>query len=170
MANIPPKDEELFEKIAKERIFVDPVLWTLIYQHIGDQVILINLIIRFYLDKASPLPKVEAKRILNCTKRMIEVMKKLDQPESIADNEKDPLFQIIKKERLKLDPITDELFSNYVRNDINIINLVCINYIDPLDEREAVSLEDARKILEHTRSTMKFLDRLREATSKKKQF
>jgi len=170
MANLLPKDEELFQRIAKEHIYVDPVLWTLIYQYIGDQIILINLTIRYYLDDGNPVPKEDAKKILNCTKRMIEVMKKLDHPETITDDEKDTLFQILKKENLKLDPITDELFGNYVRNDINIINLVCIDYVDPLDEREAVSVSDAKRILEHTRSTMRFLDRLREATSKKEAF
>jgi len=170
MANLLPKDEELFQRIAKEHIFVDPVLWTLIYQYIGDQIILINLTIRYYLDDGTPMPKQEAKKILDCTKRMIEVMKKLDHPEAISNDEKDSLFQIIKKENLKLDPITDELFGNYVRNDVNIINLVCIDYIDPMDEREVISVEDGKRILEHTRSTMRFLDRLRQATSQKAAF
>lgn len=170
MAKLLPQDEEFFQKIAKERIYVDPVLWTVIYQHIGDSIIVINLLVRYYIDDNQSIPKQEAKRILDYTKRMIEVIKKLTYHELIEDNEPDPLFKIIKKENLRLDPIVDELFGNYVRNDVNIINLVVIDYIDPLDEREAVSLEDGKKILEHTRSTMRFLDRLREATSRKEAF
>lgn len=170
MANLLPKDEELFQRIAQEHIYVDPVLWTLIYQYIGDQILLINLTVRYYLDDGALMPKQEAKKILDCTKRMIEVMKKLDHPEAISEGEKDTLYQILKKENLKLDPITDELFGNYVRNDINIINLVCIDYVDPLDEREVVAVKDAQRILDHTRSTMRFLDKLREATFKKEAF
>lgn len=170
MANLLPKDEELFQRIAQEHTYVDPVLWTLIYQYIGDQILLINLTVRYYLDDGTPMPKQEAKKILDCTKRMIEVMKKLDHPEAIPDTEKDTLYQILKKENLKLDPITDELFGNYVRNDINIINLVCIDYVDPLDEREVVAVKDVQRILDHTHSTMRFLDKLREATSKKEAF
>lgn len=170
MANLIPKDEELFARIAREHIYVDSVLWNVIYQYIGDPIIVINLLVRSYIDNNQPIPKEEAKRILNYTNKLIAIIKKLDHPEAIPDNEKDSLFQIIKKENLKLDPITDELFGNYVKNDINIINLICIDYLDPLDEREAVSIEHGQKILEHTRSTMRFLDRLREATSKKEAF
>ena len=170
MANLLPEDEELFQRIAREHIFVDPVLWALIYQYIGDQIILINLTIRYYLDEGNPVPKEEAKKILKCTERMIALIKKLDHPEAISDDEKDSLFQIVKNEKLKLDPVTDELFGNYVRNDVNIINLVCIDYLDPLDERVAVSIKDAQRILEHTRSTMRFLDRLRIATARKEAY
>lgn len=170
MANLIPRDEELFAKIAREHIFVDPALWNVIYQYIGDPIIVINLLVRSYIDNNQPLPKEEARKILNYTKRMVEITKKLDHPETISSEEKDTLFLIIKKENLKLDPVTDELFGNYVKNDINIINLICIDYLDPLDEREFVSTEHAKKILEHTRSTMRFLDRLREATSKKEAF
>jgi len=170
MANILPKDEDLFNKIATEHIQVDPVLWNVIYQYIGDSIIVINLLVRSFIDDNQPIPKNEAKRILDYTKRLIDVIRKLSHPENISNDEKDNLFRIIKDKNLKLDPVTYELFGNYVRNDVNIINLICMTYIDTLDKREAVSIDDAKKILEHTRSTMRFLDRLREATSKKEAF
>jgi hypothetical protein len=170
MANLLPKDEELFQRISRERIHVNPVLWNVIYQYIGDPVIVINLTVRLYIDNNQLIPKPEAKKILTYTKRLKEIIKKLDNPQDIKDDEKDQLFQTIKRENLKLDPVTDELFGNYVRNDINIINLICIDYVDPEDTREAMTIEHGKKILEHTRSTMHFLDRLREATSKKETF
>ena len=166
MANILPKDELLFKKIETEHIKVDPVLWNVIYQYIGDAIIAINLIVRSFIDFNNPIPKKELQRILNHTKRLIDIIKKLDNPQDISLDEKDGLFKTIKQKNLKLDPVTKELFGNYVRNDINIINLVCITYVDPLDRRAVVRIEDAKKILEHTRSTMRFLDRLRDSTTK----
>ena len=42
------------------------------------------------------------------------------------------------------------------RNDLNIINLIVGNYVDPLDESEGIPAQDGRKILEHIHSTMRF--------------
>lgn len=170
MANILPKDEELFKRIAAEHIQVDPVLWNVIYQYIGDTILVINLLTRSFIDDNQPIPKEEAKTILIYTERLIDIIKKLDDPLSISPDEKDELFKAIKQRNLKLDPVTKELFVNYVRNDIYIINIICGTYIDPSDRRGAVRIEDAKKILDHTRSTMRFLDRLREATSKPEVF
>ncbi|MEI8176635.1 MAG: hypothetical protein WCG78_07205 [Candidatus Omnitrophota bacterium] len=170
MAHILPKDEELFKRIAREHIQVDPALWNAIYQNVGDVIIVINLLVRSYIDDNQEIPKTEAGKILEYTKRLISVIKKIDHPEAIAADEKDQFFRAIRDRGLRLDPVTHELFGNYVRNDINIINLVCINCVDPLDTRETMTIADARKILDHTRSTMRFLDRLREATSKSETF
>ena len=167
MAKILPKDEEMFQQIAREHIYVDPVLWTIIYGYIGDCIISINLLVRYFADSNRPVPKEEAQKIIGYTKRMVEIIKKLTQPDLIKDNEPDPLLQIVKKEDLKLDPVTDELFGNFVRNDIYMIELIVGDYIDPLDTREGIIVERAQKILEHTHSTTRFMDRLREATSRK---
>ena len=70
MANLIPQDEENFAKTAQEHIFVDPA------QYIGDPIIVINLLVRSYLDENLPMPKAEAQRILDYTKRMVEVTKK----------------------------------------------------------------------------------------------
>jgi hypothetical protein len=170
MANVLPKDEELFTKIAREHIQVDPVLWNVIYQYIGNTIMAINFQVRLYIDDNQPVPKKDAQQILDYTKRLIDVIKKLDNPQDISPDEKDELFRTIKQKNLKLDPVTKELFTNYIRNDLNIINIICGTYVDPLDKREAVSVPDAQKILDHTRSTVRFLDRLREATSKREVF
>ena len=170
MANILPEDEELFKKIEREHIQVPPVLWNVIYQYIGDPIIVINLLVRSYTDDGQMLPKEEAKQILNYTRRMVGVMKKLYHPESISDDEKDPLFREIKAKNLKLDPVTDRLFWNYARNDIYMIELIVGDYVDPKDDREAVSVRDANKILGHIRTTMHFMDRLRVATSRKEAY
>jgi hypothetical protein len=167
MAKLLPRDEELFAQIAREHIYVNPVLWTIIYQYLGDCISVINVLVRYYIDSNLAVPKKEAERILIYTNRMIEIIQKLTDHNLIKADEPDPLLQRVKKENLKFDPITDELFGNYVRNDIYMITLIITDYLDPLDTREAISIEHAGKILEYTRSTMRFMDRLREATSRR---
>lgn len=170
MANIIPKDEELFAQIEKEHIQVHPVLWTVIYHYIGDCIIAVNLLVRYYIDKNIPAPKEQIKRVLTYSKRTAEVIDKLSKHDLIPDNDPDSLFQIIKKENLKLDKITDELLVNYLGNDIYMIELIVGDLIDPLDTREAVSIEVLKKIQGHILSTMHFMERLRIATSKKEAF
>lgn len=167
MANILPHDEELFKQIEREHIQVAPVLWNVIYQYIGDPIIAISFLVRSYTDTGELLSKEDAKKILDYTKRMVEIMDKLYHPENISDDEKDPLFREIKTKNLKLDPVTDDLFRNYIRNDLHMINLIVGDYVDPLDTREAVSERDTNKILGHIRTTLHFMDRLRVATVRK---
>jgi hypothetical protein len=157
MANILSEDEEFFERIEREHIQVDPLLWNIIYQHIGDPVIVINLTVRYYLDNREPIPQVEAKKILISTKRMAEIIKKIHQPESITADEKDPLFRMIKDKGLKLDAVTDELFTQYIRNDLNFISIAAGMYIGSSKEGQSVSIKDSRMILEHIHSIMNFL-------------
>lgn len=168
MAHIIPKDEKLFEQIEKEHIQVSPVLWTIIYQHIGDCVIAISFLVRYYIDNNIGMPREEAKKILVQTRRIINIIDKLTHHELIKDDEKDGLLQAVKLDNLNLDPVTDDLFGNYVRNDIHMIDFIVTDFTDPLDTREVMSVETIQKILGYVRSTRHFMERLREATSKKK--
>lgn len=170
MANITPPDEEHFKDIEREHIQVPEVLWNVIYQYIGDPIIVINMLVRFYTDDGKMLPKEEAKKILDYTRRMLDIMEMLYHPEKISDDEKDPLLKEVKAKNLKLDAITDDLLRNYVRNDLYMINLIVGDYLDPLDDREAVSVRDASKILNHIRTTLHFMDRLRIATARKEAY
>ena len=170
MANILPEDEEFFKRIEREHIQVDPLLWNLIYQHIGDPIIVINLTVRYYLDNGEPIPQAEANKILISIKRMVEIINKIHKPESIAADEKDPLFRVIKEKGLKFDAVTDELFTQYIRNDLNVISMAVGLHIDLSKEGQSFPDEEAMRILDHIRSTMCFLDRLRIATSKKETY
>jgi len=170
MANILPEDEESFKRIEKEHIQVDPLLWNIIYQHIGDPAIVINLTVRYYIDGNGPIPQDEAKKILISTKRMAEIIKKIHQPESITPDEKDPLFRMIKEKGLKFDPVTDELFTQPIRNDLNAISIAVGMHIDLSKEGQSIPVEDSKKILSRIRSIISFLDRLRIATSKKEAY
>lgn len=165
MANLLPKDEELFEKIFREHIQVDPALWTVIYHHIGDCLMAIKLLVYNYTHSNLPVPKDKAKEILGYIRRIIEVIQKITYHDRyIKDDEPDPLFQLIKKRNLKLDPITDDLFGNYVRNDIYVISLIAQSYTSALDPDEGIPVEEAKKILNHINSSERFMNRLRQAT------
>lgn len=168
MANILPEDEKLFERIEREHIQVSPVLWTIIYQYIGDCVMAISFLVRYYIDNNIGMPKEEAKQILVFTRRIINVIEKLTHHEQIKDDEKDGLLLAVKLSNLNLDPLTDDLFGNYVRNDIHMISLIVSDFTDPLDTRELMPVENIRKILDHVRSTRHFMERLRQATSREK--
>ncbi|MCX5699415.1 MAG: hypothetical protein NTX01_06930 [Candidatus Omnitrophica bacterium] len=170
MANILPKDEEFFKRIESERIQVDPLLWNAIYQHIGDPIIVINLTVRYYLDNGEPIPQAEANKVLISIKRMVEIINKIHKPESIAADEKDPLFRTIKEKGLKLDEVTDELFTQPIKNDLNFISIAVGMYIYFSKEGQSIPVEDGRNILDHIRTIMSFLDRLRIATSKKEAY
>jgi hypothetical protein len=170
MANILPEDEEFFKRIEREQIRVDPLLWNLIYQYIGDPIIIMNLTVRYYLDNGESIPQTEAQRILVSIKRMVEIINKIHKPESIAADEKDPLFRMIKEKGLKLDRITDELFTQPIKNDLNIISMAVGIHLYSLNESRGIPVEDGRRILEHIRTIVSFLDRLRIATSKKEAY
>jgi len=170
MANILPQEEELFRRIEREHIQVDPQLWNIIYQHIGDPIIVINLTVRYYLDNGEPIPRDEANKILISVKRMAEIIKKIHKPESIASDEKDPLFRMIKEKGLKLDEATDELFTQPFGNDLNFISINIGMYLYSSKEGQGIPVEDGRSILDRIRTAMSFLDRLRIATSKKKAY
>lgn len=168
-----PRIEALFQKIAQENIQVHPLLWTAIYQHIGDPVIVINLLIRYHLDNNLPIPKAEAKTILGYTKRIEETIKKLAHWQSIPQDEPDTLFREIGDKNLKLDPLTYDLIIDRVRNDVIVIDLTISRYLCPEEDdykAEFISTEDAQQVLRRTRSSISFLDRLRQATSKKETF
>ena len=170
MANPLPNEQELYERIAKEQIKVHPELWTAIYHYISDSIIVINLIVRYFIDKNQTIPKQEARRILDHADRMTKVYKKLIYHELIKDDEKDPLFKTIKQQNLRLHPVVHELFTHHMPNNINIIKIIVSDYLDPMDGRETISTEHGKKILSYAHSTIQFLDKLREATSKKEVF
>ncbi|MCM8795109.1 MAG: hypothetical protein NC928_00235 [Candidatus Omnitrophica bacterium] len=173
MTQPDPRVEALFQKIAQENIQVHPLLWTAIYQHIGDPVIVINLLMHYYLENNLPIPKEEAKTILKYTKRIEETIKKIASAKDIPEDEPDPLFREIYKKNLRLDPLTYELIVDRVRNDIMVIDLKVSRYLYPFneeDKKEFISKEDAQVVLRYTHSTLGFLDRLRQATAKKEAF
>jgi hypothetical protein len=168
MANLLARDEELFKKIEEEHIQVSPILWTIIYQYIGDCVIAISFLVRYYIDNNMGMPKADAKQVLVLVKRIVDIIEKLTHHELIKDDEKDGLLLAVKLGNLNLDPITDDLFGNYVRNDIHMIDLIVTDFTDPLDTRELMPVENIQKILNHIHTTRLFMERLRQATSQKK--
>ena len=151
MAKPLPNEQVLYQRIREERIRIPLSIWEEMYCHMGDYISVINLILCYYIDRNEPVLVVDARKILEYTRRIKEAMMRILHPEE-------------KGQGLALHPLVRDLFTHYMGNDVHIINLCVSFYLDPLDEKP-VALEDAKKILPCTITMHQFLDRLREATS-----
>lgn len=153
MARPLPNEDALYQRILEEKILVPDSVWDEMYSYLGDYISVINLILSYYIDRREAVAVADARKILDYTRLIKEVVRRiLGGGESATP---------------RLHPIVRDLFTHYVGNDIHIINLCVSYYLDPLDERP-VALEDAQKILPCTLSVRGFLDRLRTATIKMK--
>ncbi|MBL7070468.1 MAG: acyl carrier protein, partial [Candidatus Omnitrophica bacterium] len=65
-----------------------------------------------------------------------------------------------------LHPDIREMFTQYICNDVYIINLIVGNSLGPA-EKEPLAGTEIQKILSHTHTIREFMDRLREATTHK---
>lgn len=157
MANPLPNEKELYEQISNERIKIDPEIWDLLYNRIGDDVSSVNLLCQYYLEAKQPVPVNEAKKILMYNRHIKEIIR-----EVTVVSKKDFYFPEF-SDNMPLHPIIREMFTHYIGNDVHIINLIVQDTIDPIDPKP-LSLEIIKKILTHTRSIKEFMNRLREAT------
>jgi len=155
MSNPLFNEAELYERIKNENITVKPDIWDLIYHKIGDDVSAINLLCQYYLANQEEMPIEEAKKVVTF---VMDAAKIIDDITTVA-KENFPFPEL--KEDIPLHPVIRELFTHYVNNDLNIINLaasVCIM------DSEPVPLAHIQKILGYTRMIREFLDKLRQAT------
>jgi len=158
MANPLPEEMKLYQRIKDENIKVPLEVWDLMYHRIGDALSAINLSCEYYLQINQPMSMEEAKNILNYTRLIKLVIDRLTK-KSFQDNRNFPEF----KENPDLHPVIHEMFTHYIPNDVYAINLIVSDTIDPIDPKP-MPIEYLKKILEHTRSSKAFMDRLREAT------
>jgi hypothetical protein len=56
MANPLPNEDELYERIKKEKITIHPVIWELLTHHIGNDLSLITMPLQSVLDPLHPKP------------------------------------------------------------------------------------------------------------------
>jgi len=162
MANPLPEEKALYEKIKSEKLAISHGVWDLLYDRIGDDVTAINLISECSLDAKEPISEKDAKKIMEYTHDIKDIVTKITQakrendffPELLSDG---PLHQDIR-----------EMFTHYIGNDVYIINLIVGNALDPAEE-EPLAGEEIQKILKHTRTIKEFMDRLREATIHQKE-
>lgn len=158
MANPLPNEKELYERIRNEKISINPDIWDLLYNRIGDDLTNINLLCQYYLNNNEPVPSEEAKKILRYTRHIKDINNKI----TVASGE-DSFFPEFGNS-LPLQPIIREMFTHYIGNDVYAINLIVACYADPIDP-QAIPLEDVQKIINHTRTIREFMERLRDATS-----
>lgn len=161
MANPLPNEKELYERIKSENIVINPDIWDLLYNRIGDDLTNINLLCQYYLKNNEPIPVEEAKKILRYTRHIKDINNKI----TVVKVE-DLYFPEFGND-LPLHSVLREMLTHYIGNDVYMINLIVGDAISPL-EPEELSLGSIQKILEHTRSIRIFMNRLREATMQEK--
>jgi len=161
MANPLPNEKELYERIKSENIALNPDIWDLLYHRIGDDITSINLLCQYYLGLRQPVPVEEAKKILNYTRHIKDIVNEVTRvsksdfafPEFLDD--------------IPLHPVLREMFTHYIGNDVYMMNLIVGDAVDPLGP-QGLSLETIQRILNHTRSIRNFINRLQAATSQQK--
>jgi len=157
MANPFPNEEELYERIRKEKIAISRDVWDLLYNRIGDDVTAINLLCQYYLTNSESVPIQEARKILIYTRDIKNTLNKAIKSESNGS-----LFPQFKEDGW-LHPIVQDMFTHYIGNDVYMINLIVEDTIDPAEPHD-ISLELSQKILNHTHTIREFMERLRKAT------
>lgn len=163
MANPLANEKELYARIEKEKIGINPDIWDLLYHRIGDDVTAIDLICRYNLDSQQPIPIQEAEKILRHTHHIKDLVNKI----TVASQDDLAFPEFL--EDIPLHPILREMFTHYIGNDVYMITLIVGNSIDPIDP-QPVSLEYTRKVITHTRSIKEFMEKLRVATSREKDY
>ena len=160
MANPLPEEKEFFERIRNENITINPEIWDLLYNRIGDDLSAINLLCQCYLSEAKPVPILEAKKILNYTHHIKEITNQLTLSSQKGDF---PFPEFL--DNVPLHTILREMLTHYIGNDVYMINLIVRDSIGPLEPKD-ISLESTRKILSHSRTIKEFMEKLRTATSR----
>ena len=61
MANPLPNEDELYERIKKEKITIHPVIWELLTHHIGNDLAMVTLPLEMMLDPLYPIPLTPGK-------------------------------------------------------------------------------------------------------------
>ncbi len=158
MANPLPNEKQLYEQIKAENISIDPEIWDLLYNRIGDDITAINLLCQYYLKGNESIPAQEAKKILIYTRHIKDITNKLTVVSK--DDLEFPEFQ----ESMPLHPLLRDLFTHYIGNDVYMINLIVEDFIDS-HRKAGLLAENVKKVLNHTRSIKDFMNRLQEATS-----
>lgn len=157
MANVHPKEQDIYDQISREGIQIDFHTWDLIYQSIGDDITAITHIASFYLRNNQAIEIEAARRIIEHTQKIRVIMDQILHPEKVEGRE--GFFGVT-----KLHPVIIDLFTHYLGNDVYGINMIACFYLDPMD-RQAIPVEDAARILAKTATMKKFMDKLSVATN-----
>ena len=77
MSNPLSNEQEIYEKIKKEKVSIHPLIWQLMEHHINNDVYMINLIIGSTVLDGESLSEENAKKIIGHTNALKEFMDKL---------------------------------------------------------------------------------------------
>lgn len=161
MANPLPKEAEHYQQIKDQNITIDPRVWTILYEHIGNAITVINLLASYYLDENKPIPINQAKTLLGYSEKIKNALNSILYPDK--NHLEDDLFKQLLKENINLHPIIREMLNHYIGNDAFCINLILGDSLDPSFPQD-VPVASIPKIIDRTRTIGEFMDRLREAT------
>ncbi len=155
-----PYESELYEQIKKQKIMISWDIWeTLLYKCLGDYIVPIYLICRYYLCQNMPIPESEARKILSCTSNIKGIVN-----EVIRIGEGDKLFPEVKN-RITLHPLIKELFTYYVGNTIYLINLIVEHSLTESTSVKQISVEMTKEILDNAQQVRHFLYKLLKETA-----
>ena len=73
------------------------------------------------------------------------------------------IYEKIKKENMKVDPLVWQLIDHYIGNDLHAMQFIAGSHVVG-DNPEAIPPEDGRKLLARCDEIRKFLRKLKEAT------
>ena len=161
MANALPHEKELYDKIRDEHITIHPFIWDTLYYYLGDYITAVHFVAAYYVLKNEPIPVEDGRKILNYSRQMNELVRKILHHEKIVNENK--RLEKIKEEDLNIPPVLREIVSHHIGNDLYGINVVVSFHLDPQGE-EPIPLEHAQHILNYTQAMRSFLDKLRVAT------
>lgn len=158
MANPLPNEDELFDKIKKEKIHIDTKIWDLIYHKVADNISAINLLCSYYLNNQEDIPIKEAERIIAHCSEIAKIIREV----TCVSKENFPFPEV--KENIPLHPIIRELLTHHIYNDLNVIMIMVSFFTDP-DMPQPLTSDTARKIITYTQAMIDFLEKLRKVTS-----
>ncbi len=158
MANPLPNEKEIYERIRNEKITVDPEIWDLLYNRIGDDITAINLLTQLYFNCGETVPIMDAGKILSYTRHIKEIV------EQVTITSKDDFLFPEFINNVPLHPVVRDMFTHYIGNDVYMINLIVQDAIDPIAP-QPLSLESSKKVISHAFAIREFMNTLRQATS-----
>lgn len=79
MANPLPNEKEVYDRIAKEKLTIPPLVWDLMEHHLGNDVYAISLIAGSYVtgDEKEPIPVTDGEKIIKHTQEIKAFLNKL---------------------------------------------------------------------------------------------
>ncbi|MBF0478576.1 MAG: hypothetical protein HQL26_03750 [Candidatus Omnitrophica bacterium] len=161
MANIHPKEKELFAEIEAAHVSLSTEMWAYIYSVISEYLTSTRFILEYYQDLKESVSRADLEKMGIYVSKMIEHFRKIYYPEHLHSHDV-KLVKIIQESK-GLHLAVKELMGHYLGNDLNIMSLIIGSYLER-DKEAVITLEDMQRISISLNSISEFLEKLRYAT------